>query len=216
MMFLPTKLKTLTPSFSTPERSWRFWWNQQCDALHEYASPPRHQSRKLQYQKKEAWRRLVLECDPRARTRAAGLTQRLLAFEFPSDTASFELFDKECLWLKQVTGIDIQDEVKCRLLTLHLHDEMLRHHLILHASKLDTFSKVTAAAGGVAPMHVGAVKGKDKKDHGRQGQRYKRAHASGEGETTPGSCQRRTRTNMASTVKRKVTPRTLAETASAT
>ena len=130
----------------------------------------------------EAWRRLILEFDPRAWTRAADLTHRLLTFEFTGDTASFELFDKECLRLKQVTGIDIQDDVKCGLLTLHLHDEMLRHHLILHSSRLDTFSKVTAAAGGVAPMHVGAVKGKDKKDHGCQGQRYRRAHASGEGE----------------------------------
>ena len=32
-----------------------------------------------------AWRRLVLEFDPRAKSRAAGLMQKLLAFEFPSD-----------------------------------------------------------------------------------------------------------------------------------
>ena len=45
---------------------------------------------------------------------AAGLMQKLLAFEFTSDTALFELFDKECPRLMQVTGIDIQDEVKLR------------------------------------------------------------------------------------------------------
>ena len=51
---------------------------------------------------------------------------------------------------------------------LHMEDVMLRHHLITHASRLETFSKVREvqdmarsreAAGGVAPMHVGAVKG---------------------------------------------------------
>ena len=40
----------------------------------------------------EAWRRLVLELDPRAKSKAAGLMQKLL--EFTSDTASFELFDR--------------------------------------------------------------------------------------------------------------------------
>ena len=51
---------------------------------------------------------------------------------------------------------------------LHMQDEMLRHHLIMHLSRLDTFTKVreevqdTAreAAGGVALMQIGAVKGK--------------------------------------------------------
>ena len=41
--------------------------------------------------------------------------QRLLAFEFNSNAASFKLFDQECMRLKQVAGIDIQDEVKCWL-----------------------------------------------------------------------------------------------------
>ena len=63
-------------------------------------------------EKMNAWRRLVLEVDPRVTSRAAGLTQMLLAFKITSDTASFELFDRECLKLKQVTSIDIQDEVK--------------------------------------------------------------------------------------------------------
>ena len=61
--------------------------------------------------------------------------QEVRVFEFTSDTASFELFDKECLRLKQVTGIDIRDEAKCG------HD-MLRHHVMVHASRLDTFSKI--------------------------------------------------------------------------
>ena len=43
----------------------------------------------------ETWKRLVLEFYPRAKLRAAGLMQKLLAFEFTSDSASFELCDKE-------------------------------------------------------------------------------------------------------------------------
>ena len=82
----------------------------------------------------EAWRRLVLEFESRAKSGVAGLMQKLLAFEFTSDTAFFELFDKECLGLNQVTGIDIQDEVKCGLVTLRMPDSMLRHHLIMHAN----------------------------------------------------------------------------------
>ena len=64
--------------------------------------------------------------------------------------------------LKQVTGIDSQDEVKCGLVTLHMQDEMLRHHLIMHASKLDTFCKVREEVQVV--MQIGTVKGKGKKE----------------------------------------------------
>ena len=50
--FFPTKLKNLASLFRTPERRWRFQWNQQCHDLHEYASPPpRQRCRKLQCQK---------------------------------------------------------------------------------------------------------------------------------------------------------------------
>ena len=57
----------------------------------------------------ETWWRLVLEFDPRAKTKAAGLMIKLLAFRFTRDTASSELC---CLRLKQVTGIDIHHGVK--------------------------------------------------------------------------------------------------------
>ena len=50
--------------------------------------------------------------------RSWSLTRELLAFELTSDNASFQ-FDKECLRHKQVTGVDIQDEVKCGLVALH-------------------------------------------------------------------------------------------------
>ena len=90
----------------------------------------------------ETSRLLVLEFDPRAKSRAAGLMQKSLAFDFTSHTASSELFDKECLRIQQVTGIDIQDEVKCGLATLHMQDVTMRHHLITHARRLDMLSEV--------------------------------------------------------------------------
>ena len=109
--------------------------------------------------KVNAWR---LGDGPRAKSSAAGLMQKLLAFEFTSDTALFELFDKECPRLMQVTGIDIQDEVKCGLVTLHMQDDALRHHIVMYASGLDTIFKdrkevqdiarAREAKGGVAPV----------------------------------------------------------------
>ena len=54
----------------------------------------------------DAWRpgkRVVLEVDPRAKSRAAGLMRHQRQ----------SVFRKECLRLNKVTGIDIQDEVKC-------------------------------------------------------------------------------------------------------
>ena len=89
---------------------------------------------------------------------AVGLMQQLLAFagcEFTCDTAFFELFDKECPRLRQVTGIDIRDEVKYRLVTLRMQNNVLRHHLIMHASSPDTFSKVRVEVQGVASSQRG-------------------------------------------------------------
>ena len=58
-----------------------------------------------------------------------------------------------------------------------MQDDVLRHHLIVHASRLDTFSKIRGevrdiasareAEGGVASMQSGAVKGKDVKGKGK-------------------------------------------------
>ena len=70
---------------------------------------------------------------------------------------------KSVLRLKQVTGIDIQDEVWCRLVTLHMQHDMQRHQRILHACEQAGHvlrgQKAKEAAGGVAPMQIGAVKG---------------------------------------------------------
>ena len=84
-----------------------------------------------------------------------------------SDTGSYELLGKECLRREHVTNIDMQDEVKCGLVTLHMQDDMLRHQSIMPVSRLDTLSKVSEevqgiarvreAAGGVAPVQIGAV-----------------------------------------------------------
>ena len=97
--------------------------------------------------------------------------QKLLAVRLTGDNASFELFDKQFRRFTQLTGIEIQDEIQCGLETLHMQDDMLRHHLIIHANGLDACSKVREevqdrareAAGGVAPMQTGAVNGMGKK-----------------------------------------------------
>ena len=82
-----------------------------------------------------------------------------------SDHVFYELLDKERLRLRQATIIDIQDEVKCGLVMLHMRDDMLRRHLIMHVTRLDTFFEVREevqdiarsreAAGSVAPMKRG-------------------------------------------------------------
>ena len=101
--------------------------------------------------------------------------RKLLAFEFTSDTASFKLFDNERVALNQVTSMNIQDEVTSGVATLHMQDTMLRHHLIMHASKLDTFgnaihrqiqrvvqdiARASTTASGVAPMQIGTMQSK--------------------------------------------------------
>ena len=60
-----------------------------------------------------------------------------------------------------------------------MQDDMLRQHLVMHASRLDILSKVREevqdiararkAAGGVAPMQLSAVQGKGKKGKGVKG-----------------------------------------------
>ena len=102
-------------------------------------------------------RRLVLEFDPHTKTRAASFRQQLVAFALTSGTGSFEIFDKECHRLKQVTGIEIQDEVKCALVTLHMQHEMLRQHLIMHASRLDTSARAREEVHGTARQNVTGI-----------------------------------------------------------
>ena len=107
-----------------------------------------------------------------------------------------ELFDQESLRLKQVTGIDIQD----------MKDDMLRHRLIMHASRLDTFSKVREvqdvarareAAGGVVSIQIGAVK--TRVIVARKASSCKLTRR----EMTRSSWQRRTSTSSASTAKKQ-------------
>ena len=84
--------------------------------------------------------------------------QELLTFEFTCDTASFELFDKECLRLR---------------VTLHMQDEMPNHHLMMHAGRL-TISNLPKTRtspeperpDSVMPMWIGAAKGKGARSAG--------------------------------------------------
>ena len=93
-----------------------------------------------------------------------------------SETESDELLDKERLRLMQVANIDIQDKVKCGLLTLHMQDKTLRDRQIMLVSSLDAFFEArkelqdiarAKAASSVAPMRIGAVRANCVKDKGR-------------------------------------------------
>ena len=95
----------------------------------------------------------------------------------------------------------------------------MRHHLIMHASRLDTFSKVrevqdvaraTEAVGGVASVQIGAVK--TRVSGARKASSCKLTRR----EMTPSSWQRRTSTSSASIIKSKVTSKEIAETARVT
>ena len=104
-----------------------------------------------------------------------------------------------------------------------MQDEMLRHHLIMHASMLDMFSKVreevqdiaTArdAAGGVVPVQTGAVKGEGQ---GRQRQKGELMQAEKESDDAEKQAEKNKDTHTASSAKGKVTTRAMAETASVT
>ena len=68
-------------------------------------------------EKVKAWRPghgLSCSFEPREKSRAVGLTLKLLAFKFISDDSSFDLFDKECLRLNQVKGIDFSGRGEVR------------------------------------------------------------------------------------------------------
>ena len=107
--------------------------------------------------------------------------QKLLAFEFTSDTASFELFDKlpeaQAAYRPRPSG---RGEVRPGNVA------RARRHVAApldHARRLDTFFKVREevqdiarsreAAGRVASTQIGAVKGK-----GKMCKRSRRAHVS--------------------------------------
>ena len=119
--------------------------------------------------------RLSWSFDTRATSRAAGLMQKPLAIEFTSDTPSLELVDKDCLGL-----------------TLHIQDDMLRQ-LIIHASRLNTFSKVSKEVQDVA-----------------KGCRRCGAHAVRRQERARGKNKHK----QCFIVKRKITSRAIAESAS--
>ena len=62
-----------------------------------------------------------------------------------------------------------------------MQDDMLRHHLFMHASNLEEVQDIASAieaAGSVAPMQVGAVKSMGKKGKDVNGRGKRRTHAS--------------------------------------
>ena len=125
----------------------------------------------------EVWRRFVLEFDKRAKSRAAGLMQKLLVFESNGDTAFFELFDNLCKRLKQVAGIDNQDEVSCGPATLRMqYDRFMR------GSRLDQFFEVREGCTRCGAHADRCSERQGSEGQGRQGRRQRRALVTLEGE----------------------------------
>lgn len=115
----------------------------------------------------QAWCRSVLEFEPRATSRAAGLTQKMSPFEFINDTASFQP-SEECLRLMQVAGIDIQDEVNCGLGIVHAgrYDETAcfcaceQVGLVCKKKvreEVEDIARAREAVDGVAPIQLDAL-----------------------------------------------------------
>ena len=56
------------------------------------------------------------------------LLKELQVLDGFSDTESYELLDIACLRLEQDPSIDMQDEVQCGLVAVHLQDDTLKHN----------------------------------------------------------------------------------------
>ena len=84
----------------------------------------------------ENWRRYALGVDSRASLIAEGSLKELQVIDRLSDTESSEL-------LAKVTSVDVEDEVKCWLVTKHVQDDTSRRRLVMHVSSLDTFLGVS-------------------------------------------------------------------------
>ncbi len=141
----------------------------------------------------EAWRTLVRFHEPQSRTRAAGLLQELLSFDFDGDVPSKLIaFDRAVKRYEQAVGSEFPDTIKVGVLVRSLKEGPLRHHLLLNSQRLETWELVKAevenlrraqiATGstttGVAPMDIDslakqiaaiAFKGKGKGQAGSRG-----------------------------------------------
>ena len=123
----------------------------------------------------DAWRRLVQECDPRATSRASGLMEKLLFFEFTSATSPFELLDKRVPDAQASHGPPHpgRGEVRagdaahagCCVAVPHDHAREQAGH-VLQGQRGGAGHRQSQS---VALTQIGAVKGKGKKGKGVEG-----------------------------------------------
>ncbi|CAK0840427.1 unnamed protein product, partial [Prorocentrum cordatum] len=121
----------------------------------------------------EAWMTLVTFHEPQNRTRAAGLLQELLSWDFEGDVSSKLIaFDRNVKRYEQAVGSEFPDEIKIDILVRSLKEGPLRHHLLLNSQRLNTWELVkaevenlrraqiatTASAGtGPTPMDIDSL-----------------------------------------------------------
>ncbi|CAK0865658.1 unnamed protein product, partial [Prorocentrum cordatum] len=93
----------------------------------------------------EAWRTLVTFHEPQSRTRAAGLLQELLSWDFEGDVPSKLIaFDRNVKRYEQAVGTEFPDDIKIGILVRSLKEGPLRHHLLLNSQRLNTWELVKA------------------------------------------------------------------------
>ncbi|CAK0899647.1 unnamed protein product, partial [Prorocentrum cordatum] len=93
----------------------------------------------------EAWRTLVTFHEPQSRTRAAGLLQELLSWDFEGDVPSkLTAFDRSAKRYEQAVCAELPDEIKIGMLVRSLKEGPLRHHLLLYSQRLNTWELVKA------------------------------------------------------------------------
>ena len=125
----------------------------------------------------EAWRCVVQRWEPRVPARFRGMLQAVL---FPRwDLPGIDATQAITSWEKQVRDYEqqsadkVSDAIKMGVVLHHLPDQSLREHLLLNASRYDTYDKVAAEVrqvtmaravwSGPSPMDVSALqqRGKD-------------------------------------------------------
>lgn len=145
-----------------------------------------------------AWRHMHWQWEPRSRSRFTSMLLAVLSFKFTGDAqASLESFQKNIREFEAQSGHQIPDFIKAGIVMNGVEERTLRDHLVMHASRLDTFEKIRAeiteiartraALGGPTPMELDALKGKGKdKDKGKYDKGDSKGKGKGKGDKSGG------------------------------
>ncbi|CAK0839184.1 unnamed protein product [Prorocentrum cordatum] len=103
----------------------------------------------------ETWRTLIAFHGPQSRTRAAGLLQELLSWDFEGDVPSKLIsFDTNAKRYEQAVSTEFPDEIKIGTLVRSLKEGPLRHHLLLNSQRLDAWELVKAEVGDLRRAQI--------------------------------------------------------------